>query len=288
MKGKQVDTSSSSSSSSEDEEEDEDDDDEESSDDDQSSSPTSDLDEEPIKLMNKVEKIIQRLNVKGPPIQIQDFIFTNKRNEQRKKGCYGCSELGHFMEVYPNKPTPKTKKKACKNKALTSIRSWDDSSSEEEDHHKRRRHKHSSSSTSCVCRMARGNKKPIPSDSDSDDELPSYDEIVEENLNFVTSQQKKLEKLKEKLDISQQAYATLLEQYETFANLNVELSTKIEQLEASANSNSYTINDEQLVKKNKKLKEKFARSQDAYKSLLAKMEKACLLKWKPCANIVMS
>ena len=86
--------------------------------------------------------------------------------------------------------------------------------------------------------MARGNKKPIPSDSDnnsdSDDELPSYDEIVQENLNFAkvcTSQQKKLEKLKEKLDSSQQAYATLLEQYETFANLNMELSTKIEQLE---------------------------------------------------------
>ena len=66
MKGKQVETSSSSSSSSEDEEEDKDDDD--SSEDDQSSSSTSDLDEESIKLINKVEKMIQRLNVKGVPI----------------------------------------------------------------------------------------------------------------------------------------------------------------------------------------------------------------------------
>ena len=154
MKGKQVETSSSSSSSSEDEEEDEDDDDDESSDDDQSSSSTSDLDEESIKLINKVEKMIQRLNVKGVPIQIQDIIFTNQRNEQRKKGCYGCGELGHFVEVYPNKPTPKTMKKPCKDKALTSIRSWDDSSSEEEEHHKRHGHKHSSSSTSRVCLMA--------------------------------------------------------------------------------------------------------------------------------------
>ena len=43
----------------------------------------------------------------------------------------------------------------------------------------------------------------------SDDELPSYDKIVQQNLNFTkvcTSQQKKLEKLKEKLDSSQQAY----------------------------------------------------------------------------------
>ena len=52
-------------------------------------------------------------------------------------------------------------------------------------------------------------KKPIPSDSDndsdSDDELPSYDKIVQQNLNFAkvcTSQQKKLETLKEKLDSS--------------------------------------------------------------------------------------
>ena len=72
----------------------------------------------------------------------------------------------------------------------------------------------------------------------------------------------------------------MLEQYENFANLNVELSTKIEQLEASATINACTINDEQLVKKNEKLKEKLASSQDAYK--------VCLLKWKPCANIAMS
>ena len=117
MKGKQVETSSSSSSSSEEEEEDEDDGDdgEDSSEDDQSSSSTSDLDEKSIKLINKVEMMIQRLNVKGVPIQIHDLIFTNQRNEQRKRGCYGCSELGHFVEVCPNMPTPKTKKKACKN-----------------------------------------------------------------------------------------------------------------------------------------------------------------------------
>ena len=82
MKSKQVETSSSSLSE---EKEDEDDDDNDSSDDDQSSS-TSDLDEESIKLINKVEKMIQRLNVKGVPIQIQDLIFTNQINEQRKRG----------------------------------------------------------------------------------------------------------------------------------------------------------------------------------------------------------
>ena len=72
IKGKQVETSLSSSFSSEDEEEDEDDDDddddEDSSDDDQSSSSTCNLDEESIKPINKVEKMIQKFNVKGVPI----------------------------------------------------------------------------------------------------------------------------------------------------------------------------------------------------------------------------
>ena len=47
--------------------------------------------------------------------------------------------------------------------------------------------------------MARGNKKSIPSDidnnSDSNDELPSYVQLVQENLKYAkifTSQQKKL------------------------------------------------------------------------------------------------
>ena len=89
---------------------------------------------------------------------------------------------------FVNKPTPKTKKKACKDKALTSIRSWDDSSSKE-DHHKRRSHKHSSSSSSRVCLMAQGNKDSIPSDSDndsdSDDELPSYEQLMQKILNML-------------------------------------------------------------------------------------------------------
>jgi hypothetical protein len=62
----------------------------------------------------------------------------------------------------------------------------------------------------------------------------------------------------------------LLEQYETFTNLNVEISSKIEQLEASASTNECTINDEQLS--SEKLKEMFASAQGEYKSLLAKME----------------
>ena len=117
-------------------------------------------------------------------------------------------------------------------------------------------------SSSHMCLMAQGNESSSSTsenDSDSDDELPSYEQLVQENFKYAkscTSQQKKLKMLQEKLDSSQEAYKTLLEQYETFANLNIELCTKIEQLEASANKNECTINDEQLVKKNEKLKEK--------------------------------
>ena len=105
MKGKQVETSSRSSSSSEDEEEDEDDDDDDdddddandataAADDDQSSSSTSDLDEESIKLINKVEKMIQRLNVKGVLIQIQDFIFTNKKISKERMDVMDAASWG--------------------------------------------------------------------------------------------------------------------------------------------------------------------------------------------------
>jgi FtsZ-binding cell division protein ZapB len=64
-------------------------------------------------------------------------------------------------------------------------------------------------------------------------------------------------------------YKGLLEKFETFANLNYELSTKIEQLESIAPS---TATDEGLIKKNEKIKAKLASSQDAIENLLGKME----------------
>jgi hypothetical protein len=75
--------------------------------------------------------------------------------------------------------------------------------------------------------------------------------------------------LKSKLLSSQNDYKCLLEKYETFANLNCELTTKIEQLESKDPSS--TTNDS-LVKKNEKLKAKLASSQVAIENLLEKME----------------
>ena len=118
MKGKQVETSSSSSSSSEDEEEDEDDDDdnEDSSDDDQSFSSTSDLDEESNKLINKVEKMIQRLNVKGVPIQIQDFIFTNKKMSKERRDAMDATSWGTLWKFVQTSPHPRQRRRQARTK----------------------------------------------------------------------------------------------------------------------------------------------------------------------------
>jgi hypothetical protein len=62
----------------------------------------------------------------------------------------------------------------------------------------------------------------------------------------------------------------LLEKIKTFANLNVELTTKIKKLETNAPSST---TDESLIKKNQKLKSKLDISLEAYESLLEKMKK---------------
>jgi hypothetical protein len=109
--------------------------------------------------------------------------------------------------------------------------------------------------------MARGNKS-IPSSSDEsscDDEgegKPSVDELAEAVKFFqdvCTKQKAQLKTLKNKLISSQNDYKGLLEKFETFANLNSELSTKIEILESSAPS---TATNDGLIKKNEKLKAK--------------------------------
>jgi hypothetical protein len=75
--------------------------------------------------------------------------------------------------------------------------------------------------------------------------------------------------LKNKLISSQNNYKCLLEKFETFANLNCELTTKIERLESNAPSSA---TDDDLIKKYEKLKAKLASSQEAIENLLEKME----------------
>jgi FtsZ-binding cell division protein ZapB len=75
--------------------------------------------------------------------------------------------------------------------------------------------------------------------------------------------------LKNKLISSQNDYKGLLEKFETFANLNCELSTKIEQIEYIAPS---TATNDGLIKKNEKLKANLASSKESIENLLGKME----------------
>jgi hypothetical protein len=116
----------------------------------------------------------------GVPLQVEDLLFNIDRKKQRKRGCFACGEKGHFRDNCPT--MVESKKEKSKGKTLTSVRTWDDSSSEDEP--PRTRSHRSSSRSSHKCLMARG-KMSIPSsndDSSSDDDgegKPSVDELAE-------------------------------------------------------------------------------------------------------------
>jgi hypothetical protein len=256
------------SSSSEEEEEEESDDGE-----DNQPSTSSSEDEETIRRAGKVMRMIRKINLMGVPLQVEDLLFNIDRKKQRKRGCFACGEKGHFRDSCSTMDKPK--KGRSKGKALTSVKTWDDSSSEDEP--PRTRSHRSSSRSSHKCLMARG-KMSIPSSSDessSDDEgegKPSVDELMKAVKFFqdvCTKQKAQLKTLKNKLISSQNDYKGLLEKFEAFPNLNYELSTKIEQLESSATS---TATDDSLIKRNEKLKAKLASSQEAIENLLGKIE----------------
>jgi hypothetical protein len=228
--------------------------------------------------------MIRKINLMGVPLQVEDILFNIDRKKQRKRGCFACGEKSHFRDNCPTMAKPK--KERSKGMALTSVRTWDDSSSEDEPP---RTHNHRSSSRSSrsshKCLMARG-KISIPSSSDdssSNDEgegKPSVDELAEAVIFFqdvCTKQKAQLKTLKNKLISSQNDYKGLLEKFETFANLNSELSIKIELLESSAPS---IATADGLIKKNEKHKAKLASSQDTIENLLEK--------WKFLAYIIMS
>jgi FtsZ-binding cell division protein ZapB len=207
------------------------------------------------------------------PLQVEDLLFNIDRENQRKRECFACGEKGHFRDMCPTMAKPK--KERSKGKTLTSVKTCDDSSSEDEP--PRTRSHRSSSRSSRKCLMARG-KMSIPA---SSDESASHDEGEEKSFvdelaeavkffqDVCTKQKAQLKTLKNKLISSQNDYKGLLEKIEAFANLNCELSTKIEQLESSA---PFTATNDDLIKKNEKLKAKLASSQEAIENLLGKME----------------
>jgi hypothetical protein len=166
------------SSSSEEEEEEESDDEG-----DNQPSTSSSEDEETIRRVRKIMRTIHKINLMGVPLQVENLLFNINRKKQRKRGCFTFGEKGHFKDNCPTMAEPK--KGRSKGKALTSVKTWDDSSSEDEPP---RMHNHRSSSRSSQsshkCLMVRG-KMSIPSFSDessSDHEgegKPSVDELAE-------------------------------------------------------------------------------------------------------------
>jgi hypothetical protein len=91
----------------------------------------------------------------GVPLQVKDLLFNIDRKKQRKRGCFACGEKGHFRDNCPNMAEPT--KRRCKGKALTSVKTWDDSLSEG-DPPRTRSHRSSSCSSlsSHKCLMVRG------------------------------------------------------------------------------------------------------------------------------------
>ena len=105
--------------------------------------------------------------------------------------------------------------------------------------------------------MTRDNTSIPSSSDDSDDDedhKPPIDELVHDVKFFkdvCTKQKAQLKVLKSKLLSSQNDHNNLLEKFESFAYLNVELTTKIEQLDSKVVS---LTTDESIIKKNEKLK----------------------------------
>jgi hypothetical protein len=209
----------------------------------------------------KVMQMIRKINLIGVVLQVEDLLFNIDMKKQRKRGCFTCGEKGDFWDNYTNMAEPK--KMRSKGKALTSVKTWDDSLSEDDS--PRSHNHHSSSRSSCSSShkylMARGQSSiPSSSDDSSSDDVcdgdgkPSLDELAHAVHFFedvCTKQKAQLKTLKSKLLRHQNDYKCLLQKFETFANLNYELTTKIEQLESKATSSTIDI---VLLKRTKNLK----------------------------------
>jgi hypothetical protein len=148
MKGKKKAPSSSSSSEEEDEREDGDDEE-----DDQASTSSSE-DEETVWHVGKVMWLVHKINRMGVHLQVEDLLFNIDKKKQRKRSCFACGEKDHFRDNCLNSVKPK---KRSKGKSLTSIKTWDHSSSED-DPPRTRSHRCSSccSWSSHKCLMVRG------------------------------------------------------------------------------------------------------------------------------------
>jgi hypothetical protein len=126
--------------------------------------------------------MIHKINLMGVPLHVEDLLFNIDKKKQRKSGCFACGEKAHFRDNYPTMAEPT--KRRSKGKALTSVKTWDDSSCKDEPP-RTRSHRCSSrlSRSSHKCLMARGKSIPSSSDDSSGDDegegKPYVDELAE-------------------------------------------------------------------------------------------------------------
>jgi hypothetical protein len=123
--------------------------------------------------------MIRKINLMGVPLQVEDLLFNIERKKQRKRGCFTCGEKGHFRDNCPTMAEPK--KERSKGKALTSVRTWDDSSSEDESPRTRSHRSSSRSSRSShKCLMARVVVENIVVETCSDEVAKENEQLKQE------------------------------------------------------------------------------------------------------------
>jgi hypothetical protein len=74
--------------------------------------------------------MIRKINLMCVPLQVEDLLFNIDRKKQRKRGCFVCGEKGKFRDNRPNMVVPT--KGRSNGKALTSVKTCNDSSSKDE------------------------------------------------------------------------------------------------------------------------------------------------------------
>jgi len=215
---------------------------EDSDEDDQAQRSSSDDDEEEIAmLIKRMEKALKKLDSKGVPITIEEIEHNRQRKKERRGGCFGCGEKGHYMDSCPiiakeekkkkrHKLKKKEKEQRDRHKALMSIGMWVDVSSDE-DHHKKHSHKSTSrksSSTSHKCLMAQGKNE---SDVSNDGAL-SPNELEQQVARLICENKS----LKAQLASSSTNYEELVLKFDMVLDHNDELTKKIEALELKATS----------------------------------------------------
>jgi hypothetical protein len=72
--------------------------------------PSSSEDEEMVRRIGKITRMIGKINLMGVLLQVEDLLFNIDRKKQRKRGCFTCGEKGHFWDNCPNMVEPKKRR----------------------------------------------------------------------------------------------------------------------------------------------------------------------------------